>query len=93
MVAAANSSSWITFGDVTADHPDGAGAYSVNTKGGKIVQWIEFEGGRVYREECDFDCDGAITTKDLLYAGMYYNYSTIEFDNLTNNKKVKISAY
>lgn len=52
-----------------------------------------FEGNKVERTTCDFDKDGVITTKDLLYAGMNYEYQTTVFDNLTDENKVKLQAY
>ena len=79
----------ITFG-ADPDNPCGA-YYEKDNK--KIITWIIFEGNKVERTTCDFDKDGVITTKDLLYAGMNYEYQTTVFDNLTDENKVKLQAY
>ena len=60
---------------------DPSGAYYVNSRNQRIVLWINFVGGKVYREDCDFDKDGSITTRDLIYAGMNMSKTTVIFDN------------
>ena len=86
-VAGVSAHTEIQYGDGT----NTAGAY-YEANGKKIISWINFEGGRVERADCDFDGDGSITTKDLLYAGMYFGKKTPVLDN-QGPDKVKIKAY
>ena len=86
-VAGVSAYTEIQYGDGT----NTAGAY-YEANGKKIISWINFEGGRVERADCDFDGDGSITTKDLLYAGMYFGKKTPVLDN-QGPDKVKIKAY
>ena len=86
-VAGVSDYTEIQYGDGT----NTAGAY-YEANGKKIISWINFEGGRVERADCDFDGDGSITTKDLLYAGMYFGKKTPVLDN-QGPDKVKIKAY
>ena len=86
-VAGVSAHTEIQYGDGT----NIAGAY-YEANGKKIISWINFEGGRVERADCDFDGDGSITTKDLLYAGMYFGKKTPVLDN-QGPDKVKIKAY
>ena len=86
-VAGVSAYTEIQYGDGT----NAAGAY-YEANGKKIISWINFEGGRVERADCDFDGDGSITTKDLLYAGMYFGKKTPVLDN-QGPDKVKIKAY
>ena len=86
-VAGVSAYTEIQYGDGT----NTAGAY-YEANGKKIISWINFEGGRVERADCDFDGDGSITTKDLLYAGMDLGKKTPVLDN-QGPDKVKIKAY
>ena len=58
--------------------------------GARKVVWIKWEGGRVDRDICDFDGDGYITTKDLLYAVMNEGYTPDVLDNINSSRKVEL---
>ena len=87
VVDSAKAADEITFG---ADPSDPCGAYVEMPNGARKVVWIKWEGGRVERDICDFDGDGYITTKDLLYAVMNEGYTPDVLDNINSSRKVEL---